>query len=325
MRSLSVVKVTVLLLGVAASAMASIITGFTNPTTVNLLETWNPNGTYGLATSTSGTIGPGSGPSGAEIFVRHVGWYFGTGAGTLTGRYYFKQPVVLGQVMAQFRSGHVPNTYSFSDQNGVILADTPATPADVPVYTAVAARSASTYLEFTGTTTGGTWDMDRIGAYLAPSQPLLFDGTYNIFYEEVEGVNMTQTGGSSLWTNHLADIAGGAAPPGLTTYALSQSYPFVGAMITHEENRTTGGFKIEVSQDGLGWTTAYGPTDITGTYIYMPFSQTIAGQYVRFSYTSGGGGGGQEFTEFQLFAIPEPASLALLVLGGLALLRPRRR
>jgi hypothetical protein len=310
--------------GVARAAMT-----FTDPTLVNLLERRLLNGSYGLTvTQTSGTA------SGATIFRPHVGWYVNpwtTVSGSkvdLVARYTFASPVDLGRVMVQWRAAdHSPGSYTIRDQTGdIVTGATPANFGNPTYFTVPAGRPPSTYIEFVNVPgTSGYLDVPRFGAYLAPGSSLAIDsGNYNIFYEEREGVNMIRSGGSANWTDKLTTMAGAAAS-GSVTYQLSQNYSFLGAFITHLENTgSKTGARFEVSEDGINWLTAFGPATITGT-TYVTFPNRIGGDWLRFSWTGGGGGGGNELVELQVFALPEPGSLALAGLAGAAVLLRRRR
>jgi hypothetical protein len=146
------------------------------------------------------------------------------------------------------------------------------------------------------------------------------DGTYNVFYEE----NPAPTGfNSSLWTNLIADrLNPGNANS--TTWAFTGRYKFTGAYMSHEIfTKNMEGAKIEISEDGTTWNTAFGPADFGQGY--MVFNQAYWGKYARLSWADSGVGGGEEIHEFQLFVyVPEPSSaLAMLGIGGL--LARRRR
>lgn len=313
-----------------AAGIAQAALTFTDPTLVNLLECRLLNGNYGLpVTQTSGSA------SGATIFRPHVGWYVNpwttvSGAKVnLVARYTFASPMDLGQVMVQWRdSTHSPGSFTIRDQTGDIV--TGATPAfGGPTYFPVpGGRPASSYVEFVNIPgAAGLLDVPRFGAYLAPGSTLAMDsGNYNIFYEEIEGVRMTQNGGAgaSNMTNKLTSYWTTPAT-GAVTYQLSQSYSFVGAYLTQLENRTRNGVMFEVSEDGVNWRIAYGPTSITTSGMYIPFTRRLDGDWLRFSWTATGVGGGTEITELQVFALPEPASLLLAGLAGAALLARRRR
>jgi len=194
-------------------------------------------------------------------------------------------------------------------------------------------------------------DLPSFGAYLAQGETLAMDGTFNVFREEivqgkasVETFRASYEDGVKVYTStpfgvgNLTDgtTAGfGLGRAGAIEWTFSQEYAFNGALISKYENTpAVMGVVMEVSNDGgKTWEVVFGPEDVTnanGT-AYLAFTQTVTGDMFRLSWddtidAGGGAGGGREIHEFQLFgkAIPEPATMGLLVLGGLALLRRRR-
>ncbi|MCL2700375.1 MAG: PEP-CTERM sorting domain-containing protein [Phycisphaerae bacterium] len=160
---------------------------------------------------------------------------------------------------------------------------------------------------------------------------------------------------SNLYDGTTAGVGLGGA--GTVEWTFSQAYTFTGAALSKYENNENAkimGLTFEVSDDGgLTWTTVFGPTDVWSSG-YLVFDLTATGDMFRMAWDDSeltwwersetdpaatwneekgswgvwgfNGGGGREIHEFQLFgaAIPEPATMSLLALGGLALLRRRR-
>jgi hypothetical protein len=310
-----------------SSAMAYAGTTFTDPTAVNLLERWNPDGTYYYTvTQSNGT------PQNAEIFKPggYGAWRFHHGTSTdKWARFTFPEPIVLGRLMTQWRNNsESPYNYTFYDQNGIIYADTSG-PYDSTIryHTLPAGREPSTYLEVRsspGNTPNGHWDCMRIGAYAAAGQPLGFDGTFNIFYEE-QGKFIRTGYNCPSWT----DLSSSFLSPGnanSVTWQFSQSYGFVGAYLTHlTDTYALMGARFDVSADGINWLTARPAGDILGS-TYVSFPNFLGGNYLRLSWADSGSGSGREISEIQIFAVPEPATaLMLLAVTGVVLLRRRCR
>lgn len=332
-----------------AMAQAAVVDFFSNPTTVNLLEKWNTDGTYGLTTSTSnGTLADSQKYKGAGDGTNN--WRFSPGNNTVVARFTFDQPRKIDRLFIQWRNNdESPYNYTWSDQNGLIVsqnyfvADNQFGAGNFGNSTDTFAARTSNWIELRSTpqavptaplnevTPNGTWDVPKIGAYLTAGEALAIDGTRNIFYQENGAAPASTTGDGSAglaatFTDHTGDVFGNPNGPGSMTWHFTQGYKFYGAYLSHmDDTFALFGAKVEASSDGTNWTTMFGPTDFTGTG-YMAFTPNPGFvSWARLSWNPSGTGGGREIREFQLFAqTPEPASLALLGLGALALLRRKR-
>jgi len=361
----------VLAMVTAFSATAG--TTFSDPTSINILERWNPDGSYYYAqtTNTSHLW------SRAQWYKSHVsGLYGGIPSEGVIAKIEFDKPMQLDHLTLLWRDiGHTPTSWEIHDQNGLIVADTRDL-EDVEgflrdrLYTIDPLRAPSTYLEFRSSNTSihKVVDMLRFGAYLAPGKDIVIDGTYNVFRQEVPKGKMSvktyrglvgSLAASDFDTTALTDgeINGfNCYDAGAIEWTFSQPYTFTGGLIAKYEdfhNVMIKGLTLEVWDDvAEDWITVYTATTLepimdpdtglqavdpdTGLLLFDPipgtnsgflvFTQQATGSKVRMSWLDTGGGGGREITEFQLFgrAIPEPVTVTLLALGGLALLRRRR-
>jgi len=117
----------------------------------------------------------------------------------------------------------------------------------------------------------------------------------------------------------------------VTWDVFSQDYEMYGFILTVANTQPVPGLKIEI-HDGTEWVTAWGGENGTDfVYLvqmdglaYIEFDNVVIGNQVRMSW-SAIMGTTPEIRQFQLFgaAIPEPATMSLLALGGLAMLRRR--
>lgn len=332
---------------------------FSNPQNVNQLERWNPNGTYSPWLATDGnTYGNViSQPNGNGYILGTVD-YNAHGSGwrpsqqLQTIRYTFDRPKTIDRVSVSWRPAHNEDNFVFRDQTNtpfVTFSDpVNGTPTGTTFYT-FAPRTV-TYIEFESLFDANnthpvtdTFEINGVGAYLAPGQRQEFDGTFNIFFDEtfVQGVNRFGFDDSGQFTDHLfgqngVKPAGGAA--GSTTWKLSQAYNITGAFISHfDTGRFLADAKIEVSLDNVSFTTIWddadneyrfrseaAPRDLGYIVLDPPFNSAFPlAQYVRLSW--GANASPVELSEFQLFGfIPEPGSIGLVALGAGLMSRRRR-
>jgi len=194
-------------------------------------------------------------------------------------------------------------------------------------------------------------DLPGFGAYLAnvPDVRLAMDGTFNIFREEAplgldengqpKPMKMTVDASpgflgsaGNLYDGKESPNFNGGEGPGWVEWTFSREYTFTGALITMQSDSIGGDLtnymqELTFEVDGV---TVYPATNVYSTR-YVEFRDAlgnlVTGDTLKMSWTKGGGGG-REMMELQLFGmapIPEPATMTLLALGGLAMLRRGRR
>ncbi|OPZ26477.1 MAG: F5/8 type C domain protein [Lentisphaerae bacterium ADurb.BinA184] len=343
-RSLSnlvIAALVMVVLGVGAAQAAQWT--FLNPTEVNLLERWDADGTYGLPVVYSGDpawravdySAPGSGwrvNKGGTPYLAYAEWTF-------------PQEVTLGNLDVFWRAyNHSPNNYQFLDGDGNIIASNADAGRFEGLYTHPLSTPVTTdklRLQFTMDTGTDYYlaECNNVGAYLASGESLAIDGTYNILYDEDAPATITGSGYSPTWYDHIHG-SNGAKPDtagGSIQFQLSQKYLINGAFIPqYDSGRYLANMALEVSMDGASWTTVYSdsewhfrtenpPRELGYVVLNSPYSTApLLAQYVRLSW--GPNLNPVELGEFQLFGtpVPEPATLSVLALGGLALLRRRR-
>lgn len=247
---LSAIVTSALALGLAASAQAYPM--FSNPQSVNLLERWNPDGTYALGV----TATAGNAVRAIDFSHQGVGWNVNnpTALGTVTVRYTFDSPKTIDTVSVNFRPNHAPTNYTFQDQNGVIVTNNtdPAFLSDL--YTHTVTPRTSDYIELVSNpaaTSSNIWEINQIGAYLAPGEQLAIDGTYNVFYEE----SPTPTGFDDLgrWTDLTYIALSPSTTANFQTYNFANTYLFKGAYLNYQfrgnGNASLEGAQIEISRN----------------------------------------------------------------------------
>jgi len=327
---------------------------FSDPTHVNLLERWNADGSYYYATDSNVPSRP---LWRAQVFKGAEGaFHGGMPAEGIDGTYDLGQTMPLGEVSLLWRdAGHTPSTWTiyavYDDERGSVPIVTGKVD-DLYIdgrfngrwsYTIPGGLSASA-LRIIAPGDNGNVDLPSFGAYLSPGNSLAMDGTFNIFYEENyrdktardNGLPGTMTvvaerGGSAIDASTLTDLGTdgfNCYAKGSVEWTLSQAYTFVGAYLskyTDRDDVPVMGLTIDV-HNGTQWVNVYtSPAEGFHTSSYLSFTE-VTGSKVRMSWEDTEWGGGREISEFQLFgyiAVPEPATMGLLVLGGLALLRRR--
>lgn len=174
------------------------------------------------------------------------------------------------------------------------------------------------------------WNITRFGEFEAHAGPgdsySILDG-FNLFSQRSTA---TIDSHSANWTWDHPSVAinlnlleaGLRPPPGSPSWFivdLGTSYLLRGTALGLS-SAWPSGLSIEVSQDKSSWVTAYSAASLSG-YTVTPFPQVFDARYVRMNIPAGNGG---SINEFELYAVPEPASLGLLLLGAAAFRRRRR-
>jgi len=335
----------------ASSVSAGTLANFTDPTQVNLLQRWSPvDGSWMITASgthNGGNIGSADLQKAMDYPGDGIGWRVTVGEGSvIMATYTFAEAVTIDAVSLSFyRAAHMPSpdsvvTFAFDSGAPVIVAPEVCPSGVGAVRYVIPQRTTTTmtvtfdYAVWDGTS-NGFFELDGIGAYLAPSQSLAIDGTYNIFHEENSQSTLVDGSYANAW--RWADCNGRnyANPPneaGEAVWHFSQAYTFDGASLTHAFNNADKclyGAQVWVSNDGKNWT-ALNADPIAWQRSYLVFDTALSaedrtGDWVKLTWGPGSMTGLSEITSFQLFgsAVPEPATMGLLALGGLAL--PRRR
>jgi len=361
-----------------SSVLAQTYVPFSNSTSVNLLERWQPDGKnlvyYYNETSDVGKL------SQAMLYKRHVGGMYSatlhTAPSTVVAHVDIgTDGVQLDKITLEWRQdNHTPTWWEIWDNNGMIGsgkcdADHPFT-LDTLEYSISKLELSpgvpwptSTYLEIRtsnasyAATGNPCLDILHFGAYAAKGIELTMDGTFNIFQEErtklgtgfsVEAQRFDRTDGRTPtgtfdagWLTNGGRDCVGLGMAGEIIWTFSREYTLSGAYLTKEGGGDIVGLTFEVF-DGTKWVEVFASNVSASGYVYFRDMVTgdpieITGGKLRMSWDDSGepsgttgwnGGGGRELSEILLFGyalapIPEPATMSLLVLGGLALLRRR--
>jgi hypothetical protein len=195
--------------------------------------------------------------------------------------------------------------------------------------------------------TGVSADLVGFEAYLAPGGSLPLDGTFNIFREEIargtlgvsamlKGQDVSGTMGSIITSGTSANY--NCDGTGWVEWTFSQEYTFVGANLWKATGGLLTGFMIHVgvededAENGWRWeTVGINFEGMLNESKRISFgdseSDYLTGSRVRISWENAPFGN-QDIFEFQLFGyatkpIPEPVTMTLLALGGVAMLRRR--
>ena len=288
---------------------------FTDPSNLNVLECWNPNGSYGLTAVSTG----GGDPLRAINYSPPGGSFRMAGNGVSGGvkaTYTFKEAINIGKIMIAFRQAdHAPTTFNYTvkDQNGILMTgNTYPSSTNGCIIQSVNGKN-SKYVELSFNPSDSTYNVIEIvhfGAYPAKGEPAALDGSYNILNQEKSIMMVSGTGYSPEWYsgNYNPSYPNGVKPSttaGSLTMKLSKPYTLTGAaMVNYDSGRCMKGATLETSSNGASWTTVYGSpsTDYyynAATYGYLPFASATTAQWVRLSW--GANTNNVEITQFQLF------------------------
>jgi len=332
---------------------------FSNPTQVNLLQRWDYSGTWMIGAE-SNLAGKSDIQKAFDFPGDERGWRVDGGytKGEVRGTFTFDKPVTIGEVSVVFRWNHGPNNLTFSFANGdVALGSFTVTPPNgtqgryflgdqtITLGGQTIAVSSLTITSMTISSNPSTspngeiWELWSVGAYLAAGQQLGIDGTYNVFNQE--SPTGTWAGGSEaakVWATLDHSGAGSGNTAGYAEWHFGQAYEFYGASITPcfegwnyvEAECYLHDVQILVSNDkGLSWTPLNkDPVALwTRGYLQADGGTPVLGDWVRLEWKGGGIENFRDISSFQLFGavpVPEPATMSLLALGGLAMLHRRR-
>jgi len=122
--------------------------------------------------------------------------------------------------------------------------------------------------------------------------------------------------------NQFSYLRGNGVGDAVVEVDLGATYKLGGFSLGFYQGQTWGaGARIDLSEDGIGYTTVFDQTSSLISSQDIPIAWT-AGRYIKITNYGGATGA---LSDLQVFAVPEPAALMVLALGGgLALLRRRR-
>jgi hypothetical protein len=179
------------------------------------------------------------------------------------------------------------------------------------------------------------WNMSRFGEFEAHApagaQIDVQTAGYNLFSQRATAVIHSHSnnwpwdspaGAIDLggWPFLRPPAAGGVTADSWFIVDLGSSFELTAAAVGLT-GAWVNGVTIDVSPDNSLWQTAYTTAYLAGSAM-LPFGQRLDARYVRVFIPAGNSAA---LGEFELFATPEPGALALLALGGLALLHRGRR
>jgi hypothetical protein len=325
-------------LAVVAVPVTAEAVNFDDATKVNLLQQRN-------VTTASWLVGVSDSSSLAALDFPgdERGWRISGNGSVYTTTFDFAKSVTIGAVSYEFRDvNHWSDYLTFSFAHGGTEVYSVTLNRGVDLASGYHLYNLPTDLTVTSVTVTGnvnspvnTAELDGLGVYLAAGQSLAIDGTFNIFYQENAATTL-QAGsfaGAAIWaaTNRAnTSSAGTWNTGGQAVWKFEQEYEFYGAYINHcytGNGRWLDNAQVWVSRTGEDndWTPLNADPVVGWARGDLVADEPVIGNWVKLEWGPGGPDG-REISSFQLFgkAIPEPATMSLLAIGGLAMLRRRR-